>query len=119
MQLQRTHRAVEEIDKNAERAVLPRIKRCTPSPGHALYRLLNADPRTKPTPSAAPARSVTVHPLRSRVALGFEPRTAVRCVQMANEFREGSSHSAEYFGDSRDHWWNPDYLQLLAARWGL
>jgi SAM-dependent methyltransferase len=38
---------------------------------------------------------------------------------MANEFSEHGSHSAEYFGDTRDYWWNPDFLQLLARRWGL
>lgn len=26
-------------------------------------------------------------------------------------------HSAEYFGDSRDHWWNGDFLALMAQRW--
>lgn len=28
-------------------------------------------------------------------------------------------HSAAYFGDSRDHWWNPDFLALMAKRWDL
>ena len=27
-------------------------------------------------------------------------------------------HSAEYFGDQRDHWWNADYLALIARRTG-
>src|SRR5262245_55354530 len=35
---------------------------------------------------------------------------------MANEFRTLESHSAEYFGDTRDHWWNLDFLQLMAKR---
>jgi SAM-dependent methyltransferase len=35
---------------------------------------------------------------------------------MANKFRTLSSHSAEYFGDTRDYWWNPDFLELMAAR---
>jgi SAM-dependent methyltransferase len=35
---------------------------------------------------------------------------------MANEFRTNATHSAEYFGDTRDYWWNPDYLQLIARR---
>jgi SAM-dependent methyltransferase len=35
---------------------------------------------------------------------------------MANEFRTLDSHSAEYFGDTRDHWWNPDFLELIAKR---
>ncbi|MFZ5442890.1 MAG: class I SAM-dependent methyltransferase [Myxococcota bacterium] len=28
-------------------------------------------------------------------------------------------HSAEYFGDTRDFWWNRDFLELMARRWGL
>lgn len=32
---------------------------------------------------------------------------------------EPAPHSAEYFGDSRDYWWNPDFLRLMAARWRL
>ena len=38
---------------------------------------------------------------------------------MPNEFRGQTAHSAEHFGDTRDHWWNPDYLRLLAERWRL
>jgi SAM-dependent methyltransferase len=38
---------------------------------------------------------------------------------MGNEFRELSSHSAEYFGDTRDYWWNPDFIDLMAKRWEL
>lgn len=38
---------------------------------------------------------------------------------MGNEFSGQSGHSADYFGDTRDHWWNRDYLALLAARWRL
>ncbi|KYF83990.1 hypothetical protein BE17_33185 [Sorangium cellulosum] len=38
---------------------------------------------------------------------------------MGNEFVEHPSHSAEYFGDTRDGWWNRDYVELLARRWGL
>ena len=33
---------------------------------------------------------------------------------MGNPFGEHPSHSAEYFGDTRDHWWNRDYLELVA-----
>ncbi|HXA79717.1 MAG TPA: methyltransferase domain-containing protein [Opitutaceae bacterium] len=25
-------------------------------------------------------------------------------------------HSADYFGDYRDHWWNPDFVELMAER---
>ncbi len=28
-------------------------------------------------------------------------------------------HSAEYFGDQRDDWWNRDFLELMSRRWGL
>jgi SAM-dependent methyltransferase len=28
-------------------------------------------------------------------------------------------HSAEYFGESRDFWWNADFMALMAKRWGL
>jgi ubiquinone/menaquinone biosynthesis C-methylase UbiE len=35
---------------------------------------------------------------------------------MANEFGAMKSHSAEYFGDTRDYWWNLDFLQLIGKR---
>ena len=35
---------------------------------------------------------------------------------MTNEFRTLESHSAEYFGDTRDYWWNPDYIELVGRR---
>src|SRR5260370_2946703 len=38
---------------------------------------------------------------------------------MANEFRTLDSHSAEYFGDTRDYWWNPDFLKLIGKRLSL
>jgi len=38
---------------------------------------------------------------------------------MGNEFKGWAEHSAEYFGDTRDHWWNLDFLQLMAKRWRL
>lgn len=28
-------------------------------------------------------------------------------------------HSAEYFGEQRDFWWNPDFVALMAERWRL
>ena len=28
-------------------------------------------------------------------------------------------HSAEWFGDQRDFWWNRDFLDLMARRWRL
>jgi SAM-dependent methyltransferase len=38
---------------------------------------------------------------------------------MGNEFKGQPAHSAEHFGDARDHWWNLDFLQLMAKRWRL
>src|SRR5262249_48097649 len=35
---------------------------------------------------------------------------------MANEFRTLESHSAEYFGETRDHWRNLDFLALMGRR---
>jgi ubiquinone/menaquinone biosynthesis C-methylase UbiE len=35
---------------------------------------------------------------------------------MANEFRTLESHSAEYFGETRDYWWNLDFLELIGKR---
>lgn len=28
-------------------------------------------------------------------------------------------HSADYFGEQRDYWWNADFIALMAARWRL
>jgi hypothetical protein len=30
--------------------------------------------------------------------------------------QERKPHSAEYFGESRDFWWNQDFLELMAKR---
>ena len=38
---------------------------------------------------------------------------------MGNQFKGQAAHSAEYFGDTRDHWWNLDFLRLMAKRWKL
>ena len=38
---------------------------------------------------------------------------------MGNEFKGRMEHSAECFGDTRDHWWNRDFLRLMAKRWRL
>jgi SAM-dependent methyltransferase len=38
---------------------------------------------------------------------------------MANEFQGLDSHSAEYFGDTRDFWWNLDFLELMGKRLSL
>ncbi len=37
---------------------------------------------------------------------------------MGNEFKGLASHSAEYFGDSRDYWWYEDFLRATVSRWG-
>jgi SAM-dependent methyltransferase len=38
---------------------------------------------------------------------------------MGNQFKGRAEHSAEYFGDTRDDWWNLDFLRLMARRWKL
>ena len=38
---------------------------------------------------------------------------------MGNEFKNLGTHSAEYFGDARDFWWNEDYLRWLLGRWRI
>ena len=38
---------------------------------------------------------------------------------MGNQFKGQAEHSAECFGDTRDHWWNLDFLRLMAQRWKL
>ena len=38
---------------------------------------------------------------------------------MGNEFKGEKAHSAEHFGDTRDHWYNQDFLPLMAKRWRL
>ncbi|MDP2310294.1 MAG: methyltransferase domain-containing protein, partial [Pseudomonadota bacterium] len=38
---------------------------------------------------------------------------------MANEFEGSPAHSAEFFGETRDHWYTPDFLPLVASRWRL
>jgi ubiquinone/menaquinone biosynthesis C-methylase UbiE len=38
---------------------------------------------------------------------------------MGNEFRGLPAHSAEYFDDSRDHWWHDDFIRMVAAHWAL
>ena len=38
---------------------------------------------------------------------------------MSNEFARQPLHSAEYFGESRDFWWNEDFLGLLLKRWDV
>jgi SAM-dependent methyltransferase len=38
---------------------------------------------------------------------------------MGNELKGHAGHSGEYFGDTRDHWWNRDFLRLMAERWKL
>jgi SAM-dependent methyltransferase len=38
---------------------------------------------------------------------------------MAEDITQLPLHSALYFGDTRDHWWNDDFLALMARRWQL
>lgn len=37
---------------------------------------------------------------------------------MANELKGLPVHSAEYFGDTRDHWWREGFLRDAASEWG-
>jgi SAM-dependent methyltransferase len=36
---------------------------------------------------------------------------------MANELAGLPAHSAEHFGDTRDHWWNADFIEMIGRRW--
>src|SRR5437870_2407304 len=36
---------------------------------------------------------------------------------MSNPYRGLRAHSAEYFGETRDHWYNEDFLAMVAKRW--
>jgi SAM-dependent methyltransferase len=38
---------------------------------------------------------------------------------LANEFRTLEAHSAEYFGDTRDYWWNQDFIELIGRRFAF
>jgi hypothetical protein len=38
---------------------------------------------------------------------------------MTNEFSALDGHSAAYFGDTRDYWWNADFLALMGRRLSL
>ena len=38
---------------------------------------------------------------------------------MTNEFRTLEAHSAEYFGDTRDYWWNQDFIELIGRRFAF
>jgi ubiquinone/menaquinone biosynthesis C-methylase UbiE len=38
---------------------------------------------------------------------------------MGNEFRGLPGHSAEWFGDTRDYWWNADFIAFIARSWQL
>ncbi|QDU69324.1 class I SAM-dependent methyltransferase [Engelhardtia mirabilis] len=38
---------------------------------------------------------------------------------MADDQDGDSPHSAAYFGETRDYWWNADFVQLMGRRWGL
>jgi len=33
--------------------------------------------------------------------------------------KQEKPHSAEYFGEQRDFWWNSDFVALMAGRWRL
>jgi Methyltransferase domain len=56
--------------------------------------------------------------VRKGAATGRSTVSDSEC-DMGNEFKGLARHSAEHFGDTRDHWWNLDFLQLMATRWKL
>jgi SAM-dependent methyltransferase len=58
-------------------------------------------------------RSVRV--MHVNLAEGFD----ILAGTMGNAFKGRPEHSAEYFGDTRDHWWHDDFIEMLAKRWGL
>src|SRR5689334_22752969 len=58
--------------------------------------------------SAPPACRQPLHGEIRRLPLGCGPYTA-----------RMSPHSEDWFGDERDHWWNQDFLALMARRWRL
>lgn len=38
---------------------------------------------------------------------------------MAAQGEHHQPHSAEYFGESRDHWWDPEFVSVVLNRWGV
>src|SRR5262249_6393313 len=44
---------------------------------------------------------------------------SARARAMGNEFAGLGLHSAEYFGDTRDHWWNGDQIEFLSRFWNV
>jgi SAM-dependent methyltransferase len=38
---------------------------------------------------------------------------------MGNALKGRPEHSAESFGDTRDHWWHDDFIEMVAKRWRL
>ncbi len=38
---------------------------------------------------------------------------------MGNVLKGAPEHSAEYFGETRDHWWHDDFIEMIAKRWRL
>lgn len=53
-----------------------------------------------------------------RSALRLERDASLASQRVASECTS-AGHSAAYFGDERDQWWNADYLELLAHRFDL
>lgn len=40
-------------------------------------------------------------------------------VIMGNEFRDLAAHSAQFFGDQRDHWWHDDFIEMVGRHWRI
>jgi SAM-dependent methyltransferase len=50
----------------------------------------------------------------------FTATAAAACgARMKNQFKGVPAHSAEYFGATRDVWWNDDYLEMMAHEWEI
>ena len=58
----------------------------------------------------------------SQFILDKVPAAAASDKECEGIVSKGSSlslHSAEYFGEQRDYWWNLDFLHLMGQRWGV
>lgn len=49
----------------------------------------------------------------------LESETAFPCYALFVDSTARQPHSADYFTDDRDYWWDPKFLALAADRWGL
>jgi ubiquinone/menaquinone biosynthesis C-methylase UbiE len=52
------------------------------------------------------------------VQVNFAPRSDI-LPTMGNTLKGRPEHSAESFGDTRDHWWHDDFIEMVAKHWRL